>query len=70
MSTSTLAQELKTRNVPLITDGSGGVAVVIMVNTRPCGVPVPYWSLSLGTANLALEVDAPELKDTGNVGGL
>ena len=70
MSTSTLAHELKTRNVPRMTDGSGGVVVTATVNTLPCGIPVPCCVPTRGADDPAREVDAPELGDASNAGGL
>ena len=70
VSTSTLAHELKTRNVPRTTDGSGGVAVAATVNTLPCGVPAPCCPPVLGAEDTIPEVDVPEDGVTGNAGAL
>ena len=70
VSTSTLAEELKTRNVPRTTDRSGGITMVVTVNTLPYGVPVPCCPLVLSADDSAREVDTLEDGETGNAGGL
>ena len=70
VSTSTLAHELKTKNVTRITNGSDGEAEVATMNTLPCCNPVPCCPPTLGVEDPAREVDVPEVDNANKASGL